>query len=273
MVTMLATMKDLSFDEIDLNMEMTRWFDADMCAIFGAFLYKLAEAGNEIKLSNIRPEVETILSKNCFLSHHGKMKIPDTYSTTIPYQRFDIKDDRYFAEYIENELMIRTEMPTMTAGLLKKFQESIFEIFSNAVIHSETKNGIFCCGQLFPRPKKLHFSIVDLGVGIPNKVNRSTGLSLSSSSAIKWATQGSNTTKRGLIPGGLGLKLLGEFIVLNSGSLQILSDTGYYISRQGKISTHELGDPFPGTLVNIEINTADVNSYYLASEVSEDDIF
>ena len=36
-----------------------------------------------------------------------------------------------------------------------------------------------------------------------------------------WATQGRNTTKRGPIPGGLGLKLLTEFIKLNEGRLQI----------------------------------------------------
>ena len=44
--------------------------------------------------------------------------------------------------------------------------------------------------------------------------------------AIEWATRANNTTKRGDVPGGLGLKLLCEFIDLNGGSLQIVSDGG-----------------------------------------------
>lgn len=46
--------------------------------------------------------------------------------------------------------MHRSEMPDMSPGLLKKFRESLFEIFSNAVLHSRTELGIYSCGQLFP---------------------------------------------------------------------------------------------------------------------------
>ena len=52
----------------------------------------------------------------------------------------------------------------MSAGLIKKFRESVFEIFSNAVLHSRTKLGIFSCGQFFPNRHQLDFSVVDLGV-------------------------------------------------------------------------------------------------------------
>jgi hypothetical protein len=91
--------------------------------------------------------------------------------------------------------------------------------------------------------------------------------------AIEWATQGTNTTKRGRIPGGLGLKLLSEFIRVNGGLLQIVSDTGYWRMVNGGIDKRPLQEAFPGTVVSIEINTSDVRSYCLGSEVSAADIF
>lgn len=265
--------KDCIFDEIDIDMGATGWFDADMCAAFGAILYRLSEDLNIVKLTNIRSDVESILSKNGFLSHYGRKRLPDRWGTTIPYLRFDVKDDRYFARYIETELMCRSEMPDMSTGLLKKFRESIFEIFSNAVLHSRTELGIFSCGQFFPARNQLDFSVADLGIGIRRNVKENAGLDLSAERAIDWATQGRNTTKRGQIPGGLGLKLLTEFIDLNGGCIQIVSDAGYWRRERGSTITASLSNPFPGTVVSLEINTADTQSYALSSELSETDIF
>ncbi|MDZ7703063.1 MAG: hypothetical protein U5L04_01090 [Trueperaceae bacterium] len=221
----------------------------------------------------MRPSVKDILSRNGFLSHYGHEKIPDHWGTTIPYQRFDVKDDRYFADYIETELIHRSEMPTMSQGLLKKFRGNIFEIFSNAVLHSRTQQGIFSCGQFFPKRDRLNFSVVDLGIGIRQNIRDITRLGLSAEEAIRWATMGRNTTKQGSIPGGLGLKLLGEFIDLNGGYIQIVSDAGYWKRTNRTTTTATLTHPFPGTVVTVEINTADTNSYKLAHELSATDIF
>lgn len=268
-----AQTESSSLDDIDIDLRATSWFDADMCAPFGAILHRLSQNLNTIRLLNIRSDVEKILSKNGFLSHFGRAVIPDTWGTTIPYQRFDVKDDRYFAGYIEAEFVRRAEMPQMSPGLTKKFRESVFEIFSNAVIHSQTKQGIFSCGQFFPTRKDLDFSVADLGIGIRQNILDNKRLNLTSEAAIRWATEGRNTTKQGPIPGGLGLKLLGEFIDLNDGCIQIVSDAGYWRRRAGHITTASLSHPFPGTIVSLEINTADTQSYVLTSELSEEDIF
>lgn len=273
LVRLASETKDCLFDDVDIDMGAASWFDADMCAAFGAILYRLGEDLNTVKLTNIRPNVEAILSKNGFLSHYGREKIPDRWGTTIPYQRFDVKDDRYFADYIENELIHRAEMPAMSPGLLKKFRESIFEIFSNAVLHSRTELGIFSCGQFFPKRHRLDFSVADLGVGMRQNIKDNTGLDLSAEAAIQWATAGRNTTKRGPVPGGLGLKLLGEFIDLNGGCIQIVSDAGYWKRENRTTTTAPLNQPFPGTVVTVEINTADMSSYKLASELNAADIF
>jgi len=273
LVKLWHKLENLVFEDVYIDMNFGDWFDADMCAPFGAILHHSGESMNTIELTNIPPKVENVLSRNGFLSHYGREKIPDHYGTTIPYKRFNAKDDRYFAGYIESELLQRNEIPSMTPGLLKKFSESIFEIFSNAVLHSRTELGIFSCGQHFPARCRLDFSIADLGVGMRQNIKDKMGLDLSAEAAIKWANEGRNTTKRGPVPGGLGLKLLREFIDINGGCIQIVSDAGYWRREFGKTYTAPLGHSFPGTVVCLEINTADTNSYRLASELSETDIF
>ena len=194
--------------------------------------------------------------------------------TTVTYQRFDVEDDHYFAKYIEDELIHRSELPEMSPGLLKRFRESIFEIFSNAVSHSQTKLGIFSCGQFFPRQNLLDFTVADLGVGIRRNIRDLIGLDLSPEKAITWATEGNSTTRRDNLPGGLGLKILCDFIDLNGGCIQIISDAGYWQRKDSKVVTKPLTYSFPGTAVNVEINTADTNIYELTSEeLDPDDIF
>ena len=268
-----AQTKDCFLDDVEIDMGATDWLDADMCAAFGAILYRLEDDLNTVRLTHIRPDVNSILSKNGFLSHYGRVKIPDYWGTTVSYQRFDADDDRYFASYIEDEFIQRSEMPEMSTGLQKKFRESIFEIFSNAVLHSRTKLGIFSCGQFFPNRSKLDFCVADLGIGIRRNVLRHTGDDMAPEEAIEWATQANNTTKRGDVPGGLGLKLLCEFIDLNGGSLQIVSDAGYWRRNGRRNNTARFQHAFPGTVVTVEINTADRNSYKLSSEPETADIF
>ena len=267
-----AETKDCFFESLEIKLDGTSWLDADMCAAFGAILHNIS-GPNTVKLTGIRSNVESILSKNGFLSHYGRNQIPDRWGTTIPYKRFDVKDDRYFAEYIEQEFLHRTELPDMSTGLMKEFRRSISEIFSNSVLHSQTKLGIFSCGQFFPTRNRLDFSVADLGIGIRRNIQDSLGLELSPEQAINWATQRGNTTKRGPIPGGLGLKLLGEFIDLNGGCIQIVSDAGYWRRQNRNTNMVLLRHPFPGTVVTIEINAADANSYMLASELDAADIF
>ena len=270
------------FDHVEIDMAETRWFEADMCAAFGAILYGLGDNLNTVNLVNLHYSVEQILSKNGFLSHYGRVEIPDRWGTTISYrqfddaisyQRFDDRDDHFFVRYIEDEFIHRPEIPKMSSGLLKKFRESIFEIFNNAVSHSRTQLGIFSCGQFFPNKDRLDFTVADRGVGIRQNITDYTGRDLSPEKAIVWATEGNTTTRRDNVPGGLGLKLLGEFIDLNKGCIKIVSDAGYWQRRNGEITTKLLSYPFPGTVVSVEINTADTHSYILTSEMDAKDIF
>lgn len=267
--------KNCAFCTIELDFSDVRWFAGNMCAPFGAILYKISRGLNKVSIINIDNDlVKSLLSKNDFLSNYGYTKKTDKYGTTIQYKRFEPKDSNLFGAYVSNFWQSGMGIPDMTEGVSKKLRESVFEIFSNSVVHSQTKYGIFSCGQFFPKKNKLDFSIADLGVGIRNNVNKVMNIDLNAEQAIEWALKGTNTTKKGPVPGGLGLKILKEFILRNKGSLQIISDNGYWeLKKDGTPEIMSFPRPFPGTVVNIEINTADNSSYRLVSEVRPEDIF
>jgi hypothetical protein len=270
LVSLAERVSSLEYAPILLNMSAANWVDANMCAPLGSILYDASRRLNMVQFEHIQPDVKRIFQKNSFLSYYGHDKKLDSYGTTIQYQRFERKDDRFFGAYIEQHFKNKA-IPDMSSALRKKFWESIFELFSNAVIHSETELGIFTCGQYFPKKDHIDFAIADLGIGISQTLINKKGLRFSAEDAIDWAMQGANTTKTGSIPGGLGLKLLREFIRLNRGRIQVVSHTGYWEQRtDGNVEKKTLPFPFPGTVVNIEINTADSNSYALSSEQPED---
>jgi signal transduction histidine kinase len=259
-----------------IDMSGVTWFDANMCAPFGAVLQHLRISGREITLYGLRPSIREILEKNGFLPNFGfnAPKRPDKYGTTIEYKRFERQQAQAFRNYVVRHFAGKG-IPKMSTGLLKRFRESISEIFDNAVDHSCTTLGIFACGQLYPARRRLDFCIADRGIGICENIRRHIGLELSPESAIAWALEGENTTRlrQAGKPGGLGLKLIKEFIGLNQGQIQIVSDAGFWSFHGGTAQLRRLEAPFPGTVVNIEINTADKAMYRLKSEVDAEDIF
>lgn len=135
-------------------------------------------------------------------------------------------------------------------------------------MHSESELGVFACGQFFPKKHRLDFCVADAGIGIRRKIYKELGLRMNSDKAIEWALQEGNTTRKGNIPGGLGLQLIREFIAMNKGRIQIVSDRGYWeFSPQGETLTR-IDIPFPGAVINIDIdiNTADTSAYRLRAE-------
>lgn len=252
-------------DTVDVDFSACTWFDANMSAPLGVVFAHAVDNLNDLKLRGLRQSVETILEKNRFLVGFGFPEQEDIHGTTIPYRRFSTTDDRYFAAYLNRHLR-RKGLPIMSEALSERFKNSILEIFVNAAMHSESKLGIFACGQYFPQQDRLDFCVSDAGIGIRRKIHKELGLKMNSDKAIEWALQEGNTTKTGSVPGGLGLKLIREFIAMNKGRIQIVSDRGYWeFSPQGE-TLARIDTPFPGTVINIEINTADTSSYRLRSE-------
>lgn len=258
----------------ELELTLPYWFDANMCAPFGAILSLLKKRDIDILLKG-SPQVKKILQKNKFLPNFGfnVSAIPDEYDSTIEYKQFNVKNNNQFKEYVTNHFGENVHgMPKMDSELLRGFRKSLHEIFGNSVYHSDTEN-IFACGQHFYLQNRLDFSIVDLGIGFHKNIERKIGLQLCPQDAIVWAMKEDQTSKQGgTVPGGLGLKMIKEFIEKNDGRMQILTYDGYWEFAKGRTTINTFNDEFPGTIVNIEINTAK-NPCFFESEIDFDDIF
>ncbi len=263
--------KDAFLETIEIDFSKTNWFEANLLAALGAILSNLESNLCTINLTGLSFKLEGIFSKNHFLSNFGGYKIEDYYQTTIKYKKFKPNEEKVFKYYLDNELLSKTALPQMSTGLRKKINESIFEIFNNAIIHGKS-NDIFSCGQYYPRNNKLDFTIVDLGKSIKSNVNNYLNKQMKGSEAIDWAVQEGNTTKNGDTPGGLGLSLIRDFLRLNGGKIQIISCEGYWEQIGIRINQMSFENEFDGTIVNLEFNLNDKSLYYLKSELKPEDI-
>ena len=256
---------------IEVDMQATSWIDADMCAPFGAVIRALESRQVAVRLVNMRDNVREILLKNGFLNQHNG-RVHDTWDTTIAYKQFKVSDEIGFSSYVSNDLAGHRVCPKCQLELQKMFSQNVCEIFSNAMLHSRTQLGVFSCGQFFPKRDQLDFTVADLGVGMRRNVEIFMRSEISAVEAIIWATNG-NTTKANDRPGGMGLKSLCHFFYLNEGCVRIVSDAGYWQKQGQNVTASLLQHPFPGTVVNLEVNTADTKSYVLQSELDADNLF
>lgn len=269
-------LKGFMFEDIYLDFSNNNWFEANLCAVLGAVINNANANLNNIRLENLNPSQKNIFSRNNFLASFGGEKIIDYNDTTIKYRRFKQTEDKLIRDYLERELIKKQDFPKLSLNAKKEIINSLFEIYSNAILHGDCDD-VFSCGQLYPQknPPRIDFTIVDMGKTIKKNVNEFLKKDISGTEAIKWALEENNTTKprENNIPGGLGLKLIFEFVCLNKGKLQIVSSDGYWELSKQKETSSKLTRPFPGTIVNIEFNLDDKSFYYLKEEKSEEIIF
>lgn len=245
--------------------------DGNLASVLGAVFNKLLSEGHSVSL--IKPR-KTSVKRSL-----GRIKFLEAWNVEtevlekeyyIPYKEFKANDNDVFKKYIKEQLIDKQRFPLHTEMVEKKIIESVYEVYANAITHSNS-NSVVCCGEYEELPKILHFTIVDCGTTIPNNVNaylKDSGKDLlDACDSIKWAFVDGNTTKpKEQEPGGLGLGILKEFISLNNGSLDLISGKGYVSLIGSDMRSKELIDTFPGTIINMNINFDDSAIYSLESE-------
>ena len=247
---------------IVISFKNVSWIEANLVAILGAIIEDLEQKGNIIKIIDRVKSANDILIRNEFLTNYGYQAIDDKFSTQIPYRKFTHEQSEEYNFYIQKELLEKPEFPKHSLKLQKEIERNIYELFENARTHGRC-NFIHTCGQFYPTRKKLHITIVDTGDTIIRNVRDylSTPEKLSSE-CIDWAIISGNTTKTGNISGGLGLGLIFDFITLNEGSIQIISSNGYLELRDKKILKNDLNFSFNGTIVNLEFDIKNRETFY-----------
>ena len=272
LAAMAVDARELFASRLEVDFSRCGSFDANMASPLAAVLARIADRFNAIEIVNVPVAIETILRKNDFLASYGYRAIDDESQTTLPFRRIQRSDEGRFADYLEQHLRGKG-IPDLTDGLGKALKQSIFEVFQNAVIHSESQLGVFVCGQFYPQAQRLVVTMADAGVGIRTNVRRYLRTNVSSADAIRWALEGGHTTKTGSQPGGVGLKFLRDVVEANEGTIQVASRLGFYEYRGGQEKLEKLAADLPGTSVNIEVDTSNTGNYRLPSEVLPGEIF
>lgn len=257
LVETFKNIRNEKFSDIIFDFKFCNWFEANLCAVLGAICHRATQNINNVKFVNFSLPIQSIFSKNEFLKYFGdRWTSFDVNRTTIKYRRYKSSEQSLFKKYLDDELLSMEDMPNMSELLKKKINESIFEIFENAVTHGASEY-VFSCGQYYPQktPPRIDFTIVDLGKGIKANVNEYLEKNLNGVETIKWAVKESNTTKKGNTPGGLGLKLIRNFLRINRGEIQIVSADGFWQQDKNNIIfAASFNKNFAGTIVNLEFN-------------------
>jgi hypothetical protein len=253
---------------IKIDLSRVAWLDAHLAAPLLIVLRRAGTRGNTFEFINAQPDVALTLRKNRFFARAAT----DTHQTTMPTTEFSLTEGVKFSLYAKRHLN-RKEVPDMSPALRGKFYEGIDELFANSALHSNATISLAVCGQFYPRNRRLDFTLADGGRTIAGCLRDSKIGPYSDDRAIAWAMEPYNTTRQGDIPGGLGSKLLREFIELNGGKLIVASRAGFWCQKGTTVIHSLLSHPFPGTAVILEINTADTNKYDLINPPSPKEIW
>lgn len=269
LINLQNELNEVFLDNVEIDFKHTNFLVANISAVIGAIFDNIDVLTN-IDFSNFQPQVQSILQKNDFLSNYGYLKKTDNCSTTIKYKKFKAKETQPFYKYINDELLTKPDLPRMSESFKKEVAKSLLEIFINADIHGHC-DYVYTCGQYFPQQNDLYFTIVNIGKTIKqNVIEYFDRQDITGAKAINWAVKKDTTTKRG-ISGGLGFDTVRTFIKKNKGSIQIISDNGYWEEDiYDKILIKDFVNCFNGTIVNFKIKMNDEQDYITFDEQIDD---
>ena len=263
-----------------LDFSDVHWIEANLCAVLGAIVQQNRKNGSTFKFANWEEKhfLKHTLKNNGFLNildERNKLNPnPKRKNSGIPFRSFDLKDEDAVEEYIYKYVLLSEQVPEMTDGAKKKIYRSIFEIYQNSVIHSGAKE-IFVCGQFYVNKKRMALTMVELGKTFKDNVcnYKEEHKDFTACNCIEWAVESGNSTKGNNTPGGLGIDLIRDFLVKNEGKLQICSSNGYWQEKKGVKFVESISSSFEGSIVNIEFNLFDKNSYFTEEEIDITTIF
>lgn len=138
----------------------------------------------------------------------------------------------------------------------------LIEMFLNAFEHSETQLAYH--SRCYDENDDFTFSILDYGIGIPNKV-RIKYPDMSDVEGLKWAFVKGNSTKESDGTHGCGLHVLESFVEANKGEIFVVSGGAYasFNFEEGvrKKYFYNLQIPFHGTLFSVKIKSDRLSTY------------
>jgi len=251
--------------DIELDFESCKFLSHNGVSFLGGLVHFIESRGGKVTFAwhTLRPKIHMNLAPNGFL-HHFSQGLEPWDGNSISYRRDCNHDKSEIMEYLLDKwlgkgwLYVSKQLRDAIAG-------QVSEIYGNAFEHSDSKIGVFSCGQYYPQRKCLELSVIDFGIGIPTKVRTlPTNSHFSSEDALMWALEFGNSTIMD-VSRGLGLNLLKEFINFSQGTLRIFSNDSYVKIEDNKVIYKKQTINFSGTFINISLKCNE-DYYCLASE-------
>jgi hypothetical protein len=261
--------------ESELDFSLCDFLKQNAVAFLGGMIADIKSHGGLISINtdSLSPAIKANLEQNGFLYTMGDSALPWD-GNSIPYREDHVNDSDAISVYLQ-EKWIGKGWINIEPRLAYEIVGNVLEIYTNAFTHSGSSTGVFSCGQHYPTLETLKITVVDFGIGIPRSVrdylmNRGEPYQISDEGALQMAFQEGFSTKSDL--GGMGLKLLKEFIQKNRGRLDIYSHSGHAIVDASGERYEKVDAFFKGTVVNITLKR-DQKFYYLREEKLEQPYF
>lgn len=207
-----------------------------------------------------------------FKKHLGETLVDNATlrSTTIPLQNVTYEQSHSWLQFTFTP-WLATQLGVKKATL-GNIEMCLGEIFNNIKDHSSENIGCIYA-QHFPQKKLLTFCIADFGVGIPYNIRKIVP-DCSDSEALMHAIKEGFTTKTSPRNLGAGLYTMIKNVVIGlKGSVHINSGYGildvYSDNGKMRIRTLESNGFYPGTFLEFNIDTAEVEKEDLVTEEEE----
>jgi hypothetical protein len=249
-------------EDLILDFSNCKFLRHNAVAFIGGLVRTIQYKGRGVKIewNSISDKIGANLEQNGFhTALTGNKEVRS--GNSIPYREDATQDSDGFVSYLSNDWLGRGWCDIGEA-LKNEIITKIGEIYENAFEHAESEIGIVACGQRYPNLSELNLTIIDFGIGIPERVRTlSANATLSDIEAIEWAIARGNSTRIGCVAGGGGLDILRHFVTEQNAKMEIISHNGYILLSRDGISYKTCSSCFVGTLININLN-CDESNYY-----------
>lgn len=261
--------------DIKLSFSNCNFIRQNAIAYLGAISTFLKDKGFIVyyDFNSMKDSIVNILKADGFLGNNFGGRFANNYEHSdkaVPFKNFkgDLQTNEQLSgsivDYVSKE-WLKDSRISIKPALKNDLCAKMYELFANALEHSNSNLGCFACGQTYSSGEKDEtvLTIVDLGIGIANSVKKyieNTGKSIENDEAIKWAFKNGNTTRPDQ-SGGIGLALVYDFLKLNNGFMDVYCNNVSLRIDKGKRNVRFIDADFSGTMINIRIWHSENTSY------------